>query len=142
MTPTEAKENQATKDWRITIERGVVLIRFAQGAIIDADLLKSAYNQLAADPEKYRNVNAVWDFRKVIAGQRLGYAEISEVVEHFQSLRQGFWQHRKSAVVVGNKVSYGLCRMYGALMDGKLDFELNIFENDLDAAIAWAAAAN
>lgn len=140
MTSPEDTNNQTGKEWRISLERGVALVQFAAGATINAELIKSAYNHLISHPEKYRSSNAVWDFRNIIIGPTMGYAEISEVVDHLQRLRPTHWQHSKSAVVVENKAAYGLCRMYGALMDGKLDFELIIFKNDLDAAIAWAAA--
>jgi hypothetical protein len=142
MTSSETTDNQPAKDWRISLERGVALVQFAGGATINAELIKSAYNHLISHPEKYRSSNAVWDFRNIVVGPTMGYREISEVVNHLQRLRPTYWQHSKSAVVVENKVSYGLCRMYGALMDGKLDFELKIFENDLDAAIAWAGESD
>ena len=138
MTAVMEIGDEAETRWQISLSKGVVVIQFTPGTVVDLEVIKGVYKELISEPAKYRSTNAVWDFRGALPGQNLHYEELNKLVEHFRELRQDWWKHKKSAVVVSGKAAFGLIRMYGALMDGRLDHEMQIFENDLEAAIKWA----
>ncbi len=142
MTAVLAIGAEAEKDWRISIDKGVVLVQFTPGTIVDFEVLKGVFGELNSDPAKYRTKNIVWDVRNVVPASKAGYMTMSKVVRHFVDQREDWWKNDKTAVVVSSKLAYGLGRIYAALVDGKLDYEVKIFEKDFEAAFLWARTSD
>lgn len=138
MTAVLATGSGTDKVWRISIHQGLVLIKFQPGAFITHEILKSVYDELNADPQKYRITNVVYDLRDIVPDPNAGFKEMVDIVEHVKANRQDWWKHDKTAYVVSGKFSYGMARMYATLGENKLGHQVNIFDNDLEAAIKWA----
>lgn len=126
------------KAWRISLKQGVVLIEFDDGTVVGPEMLLDTYRTLSADPEKYRSRNAVYDLRNIVPSADAGFETAREAVKTFGALRQEGWKHKKTALVVSSKITYGLCRMYATLVEENLDYEARVFDRDLEAAIRWA----
>ena len=128
------------KKWSLTLHQGVALVSFAQGTLITPEMLIDTYDALNADPQKYRTTNAVYDLRNIVPDQTFGFERMLRVAGYVQANREPWWKHEKTALVVSTSVTYGLSRMYSALMDGKTGHQVKVFEEDLEAAIKWAQA--
>ncbi len=126
------------KPWRLSSRQGVVLVEFDPGAVVTNQMRKDIYCELNADPQKYRTTNIVYDMRNIELDQSVNYENLIEVVEYFQASRESWWTHNKTALVVSSKVAYGLSRMYATLAEESLDYEVRVFDNDLESAISWA----
>jgi hypothetical protein len=129
-------------NWRLSLHQGIALIEFDTGMMIAPDILKSIYHALNSEPDKYRTTNTVWDFRNIEVDPDLGFDEMMQIVKHIKSQWDHKWQSTKSAMVVKTKAVYGLVRIYAALVEDQLDYEVNLFDNDLQAAIDWAQPAS
>lgn len=124
--------------WRLSIHQGVVLIQFEPGTVVTPEMLKDIYHELNSDPEKYRTTNIVWDLRNIVPSQSLGFEEMLQIVRHIQASWDDQWKHEKSALLVNSKALFGLSRIYASLVEDKLGYEVNVFEDGLQAAIDWA----
>lgn len=129
------------KNWRISREPGVVLIQFEPGTLVDMRLLTKVYDDLSADPQIYSTNNFVWDLRDTEPTLNTGFAEMESMVDYFRARRESWWEHEKTALVVNSKVLFGMARMYASLMEGKLNHRVEIFQDDLTAALEWARLA-
>jgi hypothetical protein len=128
----------AMESWRISIHQGLVLIQFDPGTVVTADMLTAITDTLNSEPDKYRSTNVVWDLRNIEPEPNRGFDKLMHVAEHIQAGWQPGWKQRKTAVVADSRVIYGLSRIYAALADHQLDYEVQVFENDLQAALEWA----
>jgi hypothetical protein len=126
------------KPWRLSIKQGLVLIEFADNTLITVDELKGVFAELNSEPDKYRFTNVVWDLRNITPDENLNFESFSKLVDYFKTQRQSHWKHDKTALVVSSQVAYGLSRIFGALAEDTLDYELKIFVNELQAALDWA----
>jgi hypothetical protein len=128
------------KTWRISLKQGVVLIEFDDGTVLGPETLLDIYQTLSNEPEKYRTVNSVYDLRNIMPADEVGFKQMMELVKSFKRLRQSEWKHQRTALVVSSKIAYGLSRMYASLVEENLDYEVKIFNEDLEMAIKWAQA--
>ncbi len=128
-------------EWRLSIHQGIVLIEFDAGTVININNFKGIYTELNTKPEKYRTTNMVWDLRNIDLDPDLGYEEITQLVKHIQDTWDKNWTTDKSAMVVKSKAVFGMTRVYAALVEVQLPYEVQIFEDDLQAAIDWARPA-
>jgi hypothetical protein len=142
MTAALAIGEDSQKDWRISLSQGVVLVQFTPGATVTSEVIVALHDFLAADPDKYRNTNAVLDFRNIEPGGDTGYQEMQRIVHRFQVIRQAWWKHEKTALVVDSNLVFGLSRIYASLVEDIENYEVKIFKQDLPAAIAWAQASD
>ena len=129
------------KPWRITLRQGLVLVTFEPGKEITLAMIRDINHQLNSDPKKYRLTNVVYDLRGIVPAKVIDLDKITELVEHMQTRRESWWKHEKTAMVVDSKITYGLSRMYTAMAEGVLEHQVNIFEDDLEAAIEWARSS-
>jgi hypothetical protein len=126
------------QEWRLTIHQGVVLIQFDSGTVVTPPMLKDIYRGLNAEPEKFRATKVVWDFRNIQFHPDIGYEKVLELVKHVEHEWDDSWQVKKSAIVAKSKAFFGVCRIYASLVNDQLNYEVNVFENNLQAAIDWA----
>jgi hypothetical protein len=63
------------------------------------------------------------------------------MVDYFKARREPWWKHDKTALVTNNAAVFGMARMYASLIEGKLNHQVAIFDNDLKAAIEWTRPA-
>jgi hypothetical protein len=131
-----------TKTWRISIEHGAVLVEFEDGAVIGAVTFVELTKELNSDPDKYRSANLVVDLRNIVPGPDAGFEGLQKAVRQLKEMRQDGWQHNKTALVVTGKHAFGLSRIYASLVEGNLDYSVNVFEDDLQAAMDWARTAD
>jgi hypothetical protein len=125
-------------EWTLDIYKGVTLVTFKPGTPIKPDLLRAVYDSLNSDPTKYRTCNVVWDVRGVLLAEKLGFEPIFKLVDYFTENREDWWTHDRTAFVVDKKAVAGLIRIFDALKDQKLPYEVKVFWDDLEAAVAWA----
>ncbi len=130
------------KKWRISLTQGLVLVKFEPGALVTPQMLKDVYDELNADPEKYRATNAVYDLRGIVPDPKAGFEQMENVALHVGTNRQDWWKHNKTAFVVNGKLSFGIARMYATLGEDKLGHQVNVFDDDLESAISWAQPAD
>lgn len=138
MTAVLAFSDDSKKAWRISLSQGVVLVQFSPGATVTSNVLVGLHDFLVADPEKYRSINAVLDLRNIVPGGDTGYEDMQRIVHRFQVMRQAWWKHEKTALVVASDLTFGLSRIYASLAENIENYEVKIFKDDLDSAIAWA----
>lgn len=138
MTAVLAFSDDTKKDWRISLNQGVVLVQFSPGATVSAEVLVGLHDFLAADPEKYRKTNAVLDLRNIVPSGDTGYEQMQKIVHRFQVMRQAWWKHEKTALVVSNDLTFGLSRIYASLSENIENYRVKIFRDDLESALAWA----
>jgi hypothetical protein len=74
----------------------------------------------------------------VLLAEKLGFDPIFKLVDYFTENREGWWTHDRTAFVVDKKAVAGLIRIFDALKDQKLPYEVKVFWDDLEAAVAWA----
>lgn len=126
------------KAWRISLKQGVVLIEFDQDTVLTPQTLLDVYQKLSSEPEKYRAVNSVYDLRNIVPTGDAGFEQMTEMVKAFKRMRKSGWKHKRTALVVSSKITYGLSRMYASLVEEKMDYDVRIFDKDLEGAIQWA----
>jgi hypothetical protein len=127
------------KTWRISLKQGVVFVEFEDGAVTGAGTFMEISRELHSNPEKYRSSNLVLDLRNIVPGPDTGFESLQNMVQQFKATRQAGLAHKKTALVVAGKLAFGLSRIYASLVEDSLDYQVNVFEDDLQAAIAWAA---
>lgn len=127
-----------TQEWRLSLHQGIVLIEFDAGTVINFNNLKGIYAKLNSKPSKYRTTNMVWDLRNIELDLALGYGEITQLVKHIKNTWDKNWTTDKSAMVVKSKAVFGMTRMYAALVEVQLPYEVQVFDNDIQSAIDWA----
>jgi peroxiredoxin len=138
MTAVLAFSDDTKKDWRISLNQGVVLVQFSPGAMVTSEVLVDLHDCLVADPEKYRKSNAVLDLRNIVPSGDTGYEQMQKIVHRFQVMRQAWWKHEKTALVVSSDLAFGLSRIYASLAENIENYEVRIFKDDLEGAMAWA----
>lgn len=126
------------RPWQVLLYQGLALIEFARGTMVTPEMLMDINRFLNADPTKYRTTNLVCDLRNVMPSAKNGYKEMMHLAGRFRSLMESWWKHQKTALVVSSEVIYGLGRMYGALAEYNSGLQVEIFRNDLQAAIQWS----
>ncbi len=126
------------KQWRISMRQGVVLVEFEDGTVLTPEMLLDIYRVLNADPQKYRTTNVVYDLRNTVPDKTANVDQIVDVAATFKTQRESWWKHEKTALVASTKVMYGLCRMYASMAEDTLDYEVQVFDNDLESAFIWA----
>ncbi len=126
------------KEWRLSIHQGVVLIEFDPGTVLNPAMMRVITGKMNAEPEKFRTTNVVWDIRNILPDHDSGFDEMFRVVDYIRASWESWWTQTKTALVVGSKETLGLGRMFAALAEQSLDYEVQIFDNDLEGAINWA----
>ena len=114
------------------------MVKFDPGTLVTPEMLEQVTDELNSQPQKYRVTNLVLDLRNVKPDPIVGYEELSQIAVHIQAGWENGWTHEKTAVVVTDKVTFGMSRIYAALADVQLNYRVRIFDNDLEAAIQWA----
>ena len=117
------------------------MVHFIPGTVITADMIIAVNFDLDSQPCWYRTTNVVWDLRNTLPEPSAGYDAILELVKRFSQLKGDWWRRRKTALVVASKVSFGLSRIYASIVDDIIDSELQIFYQDMPAALCWADSA-
>jgi len=125
---------------QITPLEGVILIQFTPGTVVSSELFKDIFSEFSADAEKYHHVNHVWDLRYITPSLKMGFEDMIRLVQHLKSRWDSQWKIEKTALVVASKAAFGLSRMFVTLAEDNLDYEVKVFENDLEAALDWARA--
>ncbi len=124
--------------WRISFDQGLVVVEFDSETPITDEMFIEIYRTLNSDPQKYRITNAVYDMRNIVLDENINFKNLFEMVKQFEVSRESWWKHEKTALVVNSKVAYGISRMYATLAQDQMGYEVQIFVDDLQAAIEWA----
>jgi hypothetical protein len=129
------------KPWHLSTIQGLTLVELHPGTVVSLDTIMNIFRDLNADQAKFRTTNLVCDLRLIIPDSEIGYKNLVQMVEHFRSLREEWWNHQRTALVVDSDIAFGLCRIYSSLMECNSDIEVRIFRNDFKAALDWAGQA-
>jgi hypothetical protein len=125
------------RGFEISVEEDHVRVRAEPGSVVGADGLVAALEELFRLPAYRSEKTAVlWDFRGCETDLR--YETMRKVSEFVNAHYDPGWSHRFTALVVDRAVSYGMARMYEAMID-LLPIEVQVFRV-IEAARAWLAA--
>lgn len=89
------------------------------------------YNDRKFNP----HLSSVWDFTNVKHIQNISLEQLEKIVAYVTWKRNKLGKI-KTAIVVSEKVDFGLARMYEQEMEASNQAEINVFRN-LDMAIEW-----
>jgi hypothetical protein len=95
------------------------------------DALVGVYDDDDFDP----NLNSVWDFIDVEGIEKISTDQIQKIVAYVSWKREEYGS-MKTALVVSNRIHYGIARMYEQNIEATSESEIMVFR-DLESAIQW-----
>jgi hypothetical protein len=93
--------------------------------------LVGVYDDKNFDPD----LNSVWNLIDVNAIEKIGTDQIQKVVAYVSWKREKYGS-MKTALVVSNKIHYGIARMYEQSLEASSMSEIMVFR-DFESAIEW-----
>jgi len=101
----------------------------------DFDELFDALVSVYDDENFDRNLNSVWDFIDVKGIETISTNQIQKIVAYVTWKREKYGG-MKTALVVSNKIHYGIARMYEQSLEASSKSEIMVFR-DLGSAVEW-----
>jgi len=95
------------------------------------EALVGVYNDKDFDPE----LNSIWNLIDLKGIENSSTDQIQKIVAYFSWKREKYGS-MKTALVVSNKIHYGIARMYEQSLEAASTSEIMVFK-DLDSAIKW-----
>ena len=99
------------------------------------DYLFQSIVEIYNDHKFNPHLSSVWDFTNVKQIQNISLEQLEKIVAYVTWKRNKLGKI-KTAIVVSEKVDFGLARIYEQEMEAANQAEINVFRN-LDLAIEW-----
>lgn len=118
-------------NYHIKIDEQYIHVSFPKGTVLTVELF---HEVLTAERGRkdHKVMNDLWDTRGCTVDRAVNSESIALLVDFLKKLHTPDLFHKKSAIVVGNELEYGISRIYQALTED-LPFETEIFYSEEEA---------
>ena len=118
----------------LIIEKQNLRIHTVTGAF-NFDFLFQSIVDVYNNPDFVPRFNSIWDFTQVNQIQSISLEQLEKLVAYVTWKRSRIGKVR-TALVVSEKIDFGLARMYEQEMEASNQADINVFRN-IDLAIEW-----